>query len=58
MEFGIASECAFCVSSSLLEIHITGAFIESFFLLVDMRNEDVAEAMRQMELNFKQHADT
>ena len=50
--------CILCESSCLFEIHNTGAFIERFFLLADMRNEDVAESMRQMELNFKQHMDT
>ena len=51
--------CILCESSCLLKIHISSAFIETLFsLLADMRNEDIAEAMRQMELNFKQHIDT
>ena len=45
--------CDLSGSSCSLKIHITGAFIER----TCMRNEDIAEAMRQMKLNFKQHTD-
>ena len=40
---------------SNLEVHNIDVFIKLSF--ITMRNEDIVEAMKQLELNFKQHTE-
>ena len=49
LEFEIDSKCAYFLKSYHWCFHCS--------LFGTMRNEDVAEAMKQLEFNFKQHTD-